>query len=189
MDTEIQKSAAPDWEHMPVAEFIARRSRKLASENKQRSDILSSKYAGVTKTAFVKNRKKVFVPIYAIIAIAFLIMAGIVVLRGDKDQNVFIGLFVTSAILSLINFALVAFESRWALLFFSAAQFIINIAMLARAETIGIVDCTANSTMYKVYMASHTFNVVLMFFAIISAILVDDAKPGIGTAMQVIKNY
>lgn len=134
---------------------------------------------------FQRDHKQIiggsFFALFIVLTVCFLVLGLIIALEGTSNKDVVWGLFATNIILAL--FIAIGFYSdkKWAIylsVFLSIVRFILALAMLLHTETSGNVSC-ANSSMYKVYMATHSFNIILLFFGIIAAMLPEQSIPRI----------
>lgn len=149
------------------------------------STVISEKAKKVSETVEdmlkYKQSKKFRVGIFVfwlIVIIAFAAMAFYVLSKGTEDKVMIWGIFIGSLIAHCVSLFFVYKSKKVASLAFSLIGFALGMVSLLKHEAVENVKCIKseedpNNSPYKVYMACHTFNVVLLFFSLLNLMAYD----------------
>jgi hypothetical protein len=149
------------------------------------SDILKARATGLSEDAssyvssknkaideFIKNTKdsegakKGVFAFWLIVVVVFVALSVYLLTQGSNDKTTIGVLFGVSLLLHILNLVAVYTNKNILSFLLSVMAFIFGMAFLLRHETAGNLNCATDINTYRVYMATHTFNVVLVFFSL-----------------------
>lgn len=106
---------------------------------------------------------------WTIISLVFCILTGLIY-RASQQDSPATGLFVTVILLQFLNLLMVFLNKSIIGLIVSIVSFVLSLAFLIRSEE-NLIDpqnskCVKDMNTYRIYIASHSFNIALLFFSL-----------------------
>jgi hypothetical protein len=129
---------------------------------------------------------KGFLLLYGLVVLTFAIMSGIVINSAGNDKNLWI-IWAVNTFLSLITAGIIYTTTTrhpYVVFFLGLIQLIFGFVILFMSEGNGDINCTKNLTMYKVYMATHSFNLILFFFGVMVLLIGPPPMESLAGAME-----